>query len=81
VNAATLGKRLEQRLPPAPGAREPVDKNERLAGTDDPILGSRPVDHKLADLHDDQFGTRGHGGRDVFTGLVVTTGRIGATTS
>jgi uncharacterized RDD family membrane protein YckC len=57
-----------------------VDKNDRFAGTDDPKVGREPVDHKLANLHDDQFGRRRHGGRNVFMGLVVTTGRIGATT-
>jgi len=57
-----------------------VDKNDRLAGTDDPIRGPRPVDQELPSLHDDQSGTRRNGGRNVFMGLVVTTGRIGATT-
>ena len=57
-----------------------MDKNDRLAGTDDPIRGPRPVDQELPSLHDDQSGTRRNGGRNVFMGLVVTTGRIGATT-
>ncbi len=57
-----------------------MDKNKRLAGADDPILGRHAVDQELPNLHDDQFGSRTHGSRNVFMGLVVTTGRIGATT-
>jgi uncharacterized RDD family membrane protein YckC len=79
-----------------------VDKDDRLTGADDPILGRRPVDQELSNLHDDQFGSRAQGGRarvagsapvrqadrvarptsgrNVVLGLVVTTGRIGATT-
>ena len=79
-----------------------MDKDDRLAGADDPIRGPRPVDQELPNLHDDQFGSRGQGGRaevagparvrqadrvaratsgrNVVLGLVVTTGRIGATT-
>lgn len=40
-----------------------MDKDDRLAGADDPIRGPRPVDQELPNLHDDQFGSRGHGGR------------------
>jgi uncharacterized RDD family membrane protein YckC len=57
-----------------------VDENNRLAGADDPILGRHTVDQELPNLHDDQFGTRRHGGRNVLMGLAVTTGRIGTTT-
>jgi hypothetical protein len=34
-----------------------VDKDDRFAGADDPIRGRRPVDQKLPNLHDDQFGS------------------------
>jgi len=57
-----------------------VDKNKGLAGADDPMLSRQTVDEELPNLHDDQFGSRTHGSRNVFMGLVVTTGRIGATT-
>ncbi|OAI55606.1 hypothetical protein AYO48_03310 [Gaiella sp. SCGC AG-212-M14] len=57
-----------------------MNKDDRRAPADDSIRDPRPVDQNLANLHDDQFGSRTHGGRNVFMGLVVTTGRIGATT-
>ena len=57
-----------------------MDKNKGLAGADDPMLSRQTVDEELPNLHDDQFGSRTHGSRNVFMGLVVTTGRIGATT-
>jgi uncharacterized RDD family membrane protein YckC len=57
-----------------------VDKNKGLAGADDPMLSRQTVDEELPNLHDDQFGSRTHGSRNVFMGLVVTTGRISATT-
>jgi len=57
-----------------------VNKDDRRARTDDSIRDPRPVDQNLANLHDDQFGSRTHGSRNVFMGLVVTSGRIGATT-
>ena len=57
-----------------------MNKDDRRPRTDDSIRDPRPVDHNLANLHDDQFGSRTHGSRNVFMGLVVTSGRIGATT-
>jgi uncharacterized RDD family membrane protein YckC len=57
-----------------------VDKNKALAGADDPMLSRQAVDQELPNLHDDQFGSRTHGSRNVFMGLVVTTGRISAKT-
>ena len=57
-----------------------MNKDDRRARTDDSIRDPRPVDQNLANLHDDQFGSRTHGSRNVFMGLVVTSGRIGATT-
>ena len=57
-----------------------MDKNKGLAGADDPMLSRQTVDKELPNLHDDQFGSRTHGSRNVFMGLVVTTGRISATT-
>jgi uncharacterized RDD family membrane protein YckC len=57
-----------------------VNKDDRRARTDDSIRDPRPVDQNLANLHDDQFGSRTHGSRNVLMGLVVTSGRIGATT-
>jgi len=57
-----------------------VDKNKGLAGADDPMLSRQTVDEELPNLHDDQFGSRTHGSRNVFMGLVVTTGRISAKT-
>jgi uncharacterized RDD family membrane protein YckC len=57
-----------------------VNKDDRRARADDSIRDPRPVDQNLANLHDDQFGSRTHGSRNVFMGLVVTSGRIGATT-
>jgi uncharacterized RDD family membrane protein YckC len=57
-----------------------VDKNKGLAGADEPMLSRQTVDQDLPNLHDDQFGSRTHGSRNVFMGLVVTTGRISATT-
>jgi len=57
-----------------------VNKDDRRASADDSIRDPRPVDQNLANLHDDQFGSRTHGSRNVFMGLVVTSGRIGATT-
>jgi hypothetical protein len=60
VNAATLRQRLEYRPPPAPGAGEPVHKDDRFAPAGDPILGRRPVDDELTNLHKDQFRSRWH---------------------
>jgi hypothetical protein len=60
VNAATLRQRLEYRPPPAPGAGEPVYKDDRFASAGDPILGRRPVDDELPDLHKDQSCSRWH---------------------
>ena len=57
-----------------------MNKDDRRARTDDSIRDPRPVDQNLANLHDDQFGSRTHGSRNVLMGLVVTSGRIGATT-
>ena len=57
-----------------------MDKNKGLAGADDPMLSRQTVDQELPNLHDDQFGSRTHGSRNVFMGLVVTTGRISAKT-
>jgi uncharacterized RDD family membrane protein YckC len=57
-----------------------VNKDDRRARTDDSVRDPRPADQNLANLHDDQFGSRTHGSRNVFMGLVVTSGRIGATT-
>ena len=57
-----------------------MNKDDRGARADDSIRDPRPVDQNLANLHDDQFGSRTHGSRNVFMGLVVTSGRIGATT-
>lgn len=57
-----------------------MDKNERLPVADYSVRGPRPVDQELPNLHDDQFGTRRNGGLNIVMGLVVTTGRIGATT-
>ena len=44
------------------------------------MLSRQTVDQELPNLHDDQFGSRTHGSRNVFMGLVVTTGRISAKT-
>jgi hypothetical protein len=60
VNAAMLCQRLEDRLPPAPRAGKSVHEDDRLAFAGDPILGRRPVDHELPNLHDDQFRSRWH---------------------
>jgi uncharacterized RDD family membrane protein YckC len=57
-----------------------VNKDDRRARANDSIRGPRPVDQNLTNLHDDQSGTRRHGGRNVLMGLAVTTGRIGTTT-
>jgi uncharacterized RDD family membrane protein YckC len=57
-----------------------VDKNKGLTGADDPMPSRQTVDQELPNLHDDQFGSRTHGSRNVFMGLVVTTGRISAKT-
>lgn len=57
-----------------------MDKNKGLAGADDPMLSRQTVDQERPNLHDDQFGSRTHGSRNVFMGLVVTTGRISAKT-
>ena len=53
VNAVMLRQRLEHRLPPAPGAGEPVYENDRFALAGDPILDRSPVDHELPNFHDD----------------------------
>ena len=52
VNAVMLRQRLEYRLPPAPGAGEPVYEDDRFALAGDPILDRRPVDRELPNLHD-----------------------------
>jgi len=53
VNTAALRQRLEYRLPPAPGAGEPVHEDDRFAHAGNPILDRRPVDHELPNLHDE----------------------------
>jgi hypothetical protein len=53
VNTTALGQRLEDRLPPAPGAGEPVYEDDRLAFAGDPILDRPPVEHELPNLHDE----------------------------
>lgn len=45
MNAASLCKRFEERLPPAPGARKPMHEDNRFALAGDPILGQHPVDY------------------------------------
>jgi hypothetical protein len=56
VNAATLGKRLDHRPPPAPRPGEPVNKDDGFALAGDPILGRRSVDHELPNFHRPQCG-------------------------
>jgi hypothetical protein len=51
VDAATLSKRLEYRLPPAPRPGQAVHEDDGCALADNPIPGCHPVDHELPDLH------------------------------
>ena len=51
VNAVMLRQRLEHRLPPAPGAGEPMHEDDWFALAGDPILDRRPVDRELPNLH------------------------------
>jgi hypothetical protein len=60
VNSATLGQRLEDRRPPAPGAREPVYEHDRLTLAREPIVDRGAIDDELPNLHDNQFGSRRH---------------------
>jgi hypothetical protein len=60
VNAAMLCQRLDDQPPPAPRAGQAVYKDDRFALAGDPILGRRPVDHELPNLHDDQSRSRWH---------------------
>jgi hypothetical protein len=60
VNAAMLRERLDDRLPPTPGAREAVHENDRLASAGDAILARLPVDHELPDLHEESVSHPGH---------------------
>ncbi len=56
--SAPLCQPPEHRLPPAPGAGQPVHEDERLAGAGHAILDRRPVDDELPNLHVGQFGSR-----------------------
>jgi hypothetical protein len=55
VNAAMLRQRLEYRPPPAPRTGKAMHEDDRFALAGDPILGRRPVDKELPNLHKDQF--------------------------
>ena len=58
VDAPMLRQWLQDRSPPAPGTRKPVDEDERFALARDPILGRHSVDHESPKLHNDQFRSR-----------------------
>src|SRR2546423_1189054 len=58
VNTAMLRQGLEDRLPPPPGAREPMHEDDRFAPAGDPIFARCPVDHELPDLHDESVSHR-----------------------
>jgi hypothetical protein len=60
VNAAMLRQRLEYRPPPAPRTGKAMHKDNWFAFAGDPILGRRPVDHELPNLHKYQFRSRWH---------------------
>jgi peroxiredoxin len=76
VNTASLSQGRKYRLPPAPGAGEAVDENDRLTLADDPVHGPSLVDQDLPRLHADKCRSRTRGRSRDTTCSAPTSARI-----